>query len=127
MKVLLRRDQKSSGLMGGIKFTLAIRAELTETEKSNIQRYKLGETMLYERAKIVDPGSGLMGAASRLAFRMTNLSVSVNNLTLGKTIEFKDIVEMLAAEAQIKEAAQTFKNVLDAAATFGGETVVDLT
>jgi hypothetical protein len=126
MKILLRRDQKS-GLMGGIKFTLAIRAELTEAEKSNIQKYKLGDTMLYERAKIADPGSGLIGAASRLAFRMTNLSVSVNDLSRGKTIEFKDIVEMLAAEAQIREAAQTFKNVLDAAATFGGETVVDLT
>jgi len=126
MKILLRRDQKSSGLMGGIKFTLAIRAELTEAENSNIQKYRLGDTMLYERERVADPGSGFLGAASRLAFRMRNLTVSVNDLSRGKTIEFKDIVEMLAAEDQIKEAGQTFKNVLDAAASFGGETVVEL-
>jgi hypothetical protein len=112
--------------MGKITFTLAIRAELTEAERSSIQKYKLGDTMLYERMKLTDPGSGLLGAASRLAFKMTNLSVSVNDLSRGKTIDCKDILEMLAVETQIKEAAQTFKNVLDAAASFGGEAVVEL-
>jgi len=38
-----------------------------------------------------------------------------------------EIVEMLAVEEQIREAAQTFKNVLEAAASFGGEEVVELT
>ena len=126
MKLLLRRDQKS-GLLGKITFTLAIRAELTDVEKSNIQKYKLGDTMLYERMKMTDPGSGFLGAASRLAFKMTNLSVSVNDLSRGTTVDCKDIVEMLAVEAQIKEAAQTFKNVLEAAASFGGEAVIELT
>ena len=68
MKLLLRRDQKS-GLIGKITFTLAVRAELADEEKNNIKKYKLGDTMLYERAKIIDPGSGLLGLASRLAFK----------------------------------------------------------
>lgn len=125
MKLLLRRDQKS-GLIGKITFTLGVRAELTETEMSNIKKYKLGETMLYERDKLIDKGSGLLGVASRLAFKMMNISVSVNDLTEGKKIDCKDIVEMLAVEDQIKEAAQTFKNVLEAAASFGGEEVIQL-
>jgi hypothetical protein len=33
---------------------------------------------------------------------------------------------MLAVEDQFKEAAQTFKSVLQAAATFGGEEVIEL-
>lgn len=125
MKLLLRRDQKS-GLIGKITFTLAVRAELTEQEKSNIRKYKLGDTMLYERDKIVDPGKGLLGLASRLAFKMMNITVSVNDLSDGKKIDCKDIVEMLAVEDQIKEAAQTFKSVLEAAAHFGGEEVIEL-
>ena len=126
MKLLLRRDQKS-GLIGKITFTLAVRAELTDEEKNNIKKYKLGDTMLYERAKIIDPGSGLLGLASRLAFKMMNLTVSIDDLSDGKKIDCKDIVEMLAVEEQIKEAAQTFKNVLEAAASFGGEEVIELT
>jgi len=125
MKLLLRRDQKS-GLIGKVTFTLAVRAELTDEEKSNIKKYKLGETMLYERDKLIERGSGLLGLASRVAFKMMNISVSVNDLSDGKKVDCKDIIEMLAVEEQIKEAAQTFKSVLEAAATFGGEEVIEL-
>jgi len=125
VKLLLRRDQKS-GLIGKVTFTLTVRAELSDEEKSNIKKYKLGETMLYERMTMTDKGSGLLGVASRLAFKMMNISVSVDDLSDGKKIDCKDIVEMLAVEDQIREAAQTFKNVLHAAATFGGEEVLEL-
>lgn len=125
MKLLLRRDQKS-GLIGKVTFTLAVRAELADEEKNNIRKYKLGDTMLYERMTMTEKGSGLLGVASRLAFKMMNLTVSVNDLSDGKKIDCKDIVEMLAVEDQIKEAAQTFKNVLEAAASFGGEEVIEL-
>ena len=125
MKLLLRRDQKS-GLIGKVTFTLTVRAELTDEEQNNIRKHRLGDTMLYEREKLVDRGSGLLGVASRLAFKMMNISVSVNDLSDGKKIDCKDIVEMLAVEDQIKEAAQTFKSVLEAAATFGGEEVIEL-
>ncbi len=125
MKLLLRRNQKS-GFTGKVTFSLDVRADITEEEKQNISKYKLGSTMLYERAKIEDPGSGLLGVASRLAFKMLNLTVSVDDLSNGKQIECKDIVEMLAVEAQIKEACQTFQAVLKAAASFGGEEVVEI-
>lgn len=125
MKLLLRRDQKS-GLIGKITFILTVRAELTDVEKGNISKYKLGDTMLYERMVMTEKGSGLLGVASRLAFKMANLTVSVNDLSSGKKIDCKDIVEMLAIEDQVKEAAQTFKNVLEAAASFGGEEVIEL-
>jgi hypothetical protein len=127
MKLLLRRDQKSGLVgMGKVTFTLTVRAELTDPEKSNVKKYKLGETVLYERMTMTDKGSGLLGLASRLAFKAMNLSVSVNDLADGKKVDCKDIVEMLAVEDQIKEAAQTFKSVLEAAASFGGEEVIEL-
>ena len=127
MRLLLRRDQKAGLLgMGKINFILEVRAELSEKEKDNIKKYKLGDTELYSQKELTDRGSGLLGIASRLAFKMTNISVSVDDLSKGKKIDCKDVVEMLAVEAQIKEAAQTFKNVLEAAASFGGEEVIEI-
>lgn len=125
MKLLLRRNQKS-GLIGKMTFVLDVRAELTPDEQGSIAKYKLGNTMLYEREKLADKGSGLLGLGSRLAFKMMNLSLSVDDLSKGKQIECKDIVEMLAVEEQIKEACQTFRVVLKAAASFGGEEVIEI-
>ena len=125
MHLLLRRDQRSS-LMGKVIFQLDVRAEISEHEFAHIQRYRLGDTVLYAKAELVDRGSGLLGLASRLAFKAMNITVSVNDLLRGKRIECKDIIEMLAVEEQIREAAATFKQVLLAAARFGGEEAVAL-
>ncbi|HWT31288.1 MAG TPA: hypothetical protein VN240_09725 [Propylenella sp.] len=113
-------------MLGKVVFSLEVRAQLTDEEQSNIGKYKLGDAMLYQSHEMTDRGSGLLGAASRLAFKALTISVSVNDLYYGKKIETKDIVEMLAAEEQIKEAARTFSQVLFAAAQFGGEEVVEI-
>jgi hypothetical protein len=125
MKILLRRDQRQ-GVLGKIIFTLAVRADLTEEERNAIGTYKLGDTVLYERDTMVDRGSGLLGLASRVAFKAMNMSLSVKDLANGKKLECKDIVEMLAVEDQVREAGKTFNAVLHAALHFGGEEVVDL-
>ena len=122
MRLLLKRDQKS-GMMGGITFLLDVRADLNDREKSMISKYKLGNTTLYERDKMTNPNPGLLAA---VAFKMTNLSVNVDDLSTGKRIECKDIIEMLAVEEQIKQACQTFHAVLQAASSFGGEEVFEI-
>lgn len=125
MKLLLRRDQRA-GLLGKVNFTLDVRAELTSDELSNIKRYRLGDTQLYSSHEVIDRGSGLLGVASRLAWKATTLTITINDLTTGKRVEAKDVVEMIAIEEQILEAAKTFKHVLDAASHFGGEEVVEI-
>lgn len=127
MKLLLRRDQRSGVLgVGKVTFVLEVRAELSKEELDTIRKYKMGDTVLYEKDTIVDKGSGLLGLASRLAHKMLNVSVSVNDLTNGKRVECKDILEMIAVEDQVKEAAQTFMRVLAAAKHFGGEEIVQI-
>lgn len=111
--------------MGKVIFVLEVRADLTAEERASIAKYRLGDTMLYQSHDIVG-GRGILGMASRLAYKAITINVSVDDLVLGKKIEVKDIVEMLAVEDQIKEAAQTFIAVLSAAAHFGGEEVVEL-
>jgi hypothetical protein len=113
-------------MMGTITFTLDARAELTPEEKDAVKKYKMGKTMLYQKMEMADRGSGLLGVASRLAFKMINLTVSVDDLNDGKHIECKDIIEMRAVEEQIKEACQNFKAILETAAHFGGEEVVEI-
>ena len=125
MKLLLRRDQRA-GMLGKVIFTLEVRADLTDEERNAISKYKLGDTVLYEKSTLVDPGSGLLGLASRVAHKAMNMSVSVKDLANGKKLECKDIVEMLAVEDQVREAGKTFHAVLHAALHFGGEEVVDL-
>lgn len=125
MKLLVRRNQRS-GLLGKMIFTLEVRADLSQEERGAIDKYKLGDSVLYEKNTIIDPGTGLIGLASRLTFKAMNMSVSVKDLANGKKLECKDIVEMLAVEDQIREAGKTFNAVLKAALNFGGEEVVDL-
>lgn len=141
MKLLIRRDQRSGMLGGKIVFMLDVRASLTDDEKANIKKYKLADTQLYSSHERTGPGpldllkaGGIMGVAAlgaiemgtRLAFKAMTLQIAVKDLVDGKHIECKDVVELLAVENQIREAAMTFKNVLDAAAQFGGEEVMEL-
>jgi F420-0:gamma-glutamyl ligase-like protein len=129
MKLLIRRSQKSS-LMGKAVFVLEVRADITAEEVTNINKYKLADTLLYERSDTRAKGSGVFGftasVAANLVLAAMNISISVADLANGRKIECKDIIEMLAVEEQIKEAATTFKQVLDAAASFGGEEIIEL-
>lgn len=125
MKLLLRRDQRSGMLGGKPVFSIDVRAEISDDERATIKKYKLGETILYATPDN-SGGSGLLDAVSSLAYAVTAISITVDDLTNGRKVECKNIVEMLGAEVQIKEAAKTFKAVLDAAHQFGGEEVVEL-
>ena len=125
MKLLLRRDQRSS-MLGNAVFSLEVRADIGAQERAHIAKYKLGKAVLYTRDKIADPGHGLIGLASRLAFHAANISVTVDDLADGKRIECKDILEMLAVQEQLKEAAANLKGILEAASHFGGEEVIEL-
>lgn len=125
MKLKLARNQKSS-MLGAVTFSLDARAELTSEEVESVRRYKLGKTLLYQKNEMIDPGRGLIGAAWRLAFKMMNVAVTVDDLVHGKHLECKDIVEMRAVEEQIKDASRTFKDILETAAHFGGEELVEI-
>ena len=125
MKLLLTRDQRSALIGSRPVFTLVVRADLDPTDRSAIDKYKLADTEL-DASHEISGGSGLLGLASRFAYKAMSITVTVKDLVNGKKIECKDIVEMLAVEEQIKEAARTFAQVLAAASQFGGEEVVEL-
>ena len=125
MKLLLRRDQRA-GLLGKVVFTLDVRADLSADEKAKIAKYKLGSTVLYSKNEMKQGSTETAQLGYAIMWRTLNLIISVNDLENGKRVECKDILEMLGAESQIREAAQAFKQVLDAASHFGGQEVVEL-
>lgn len=124
MKLLLRRDQRAAIIGSKPVFMLEVRAQLTQAEADAVRKYRLGDSLLYERKVMKESGNEYAQLGHALAWRFANLTITVNDLTQGKKIECKDILEMLGAEEQIRQAAQTFKAVLDAAANFGGEEVM---
>lgn len=125
MKLLLRRSQKP-GVLGKIKFTLTVRAELTDEEKTAIRAYRFGRTLLYERRTFTGKIIGWLNVFSFIRHWLTNLTITVSDLECGKRIDCKDILHMLSVESEIKEAAATFKAILESARHFGGEEVIEL-
>ena len=119
MELLLTRDQ-SGGMLGGVKFQLTAKAKLSEAESAAVKKYKMGDTILYEKQG-ERPDAGSFLSLARHRFMVPR--IQVRDLVDGKSIETKDILEILDAEEQLKEAANAFHRMLNAASTFGGETV----
>lgn len=126
MKLLLRRDQRSAIIGNKPVFVLEARVQLSDEERDHIKRYKLGDSLLYEKKPMQQGSNEYAQLGHALMWRLANLTITVNDLQNGRKVECKDILEMLGVEEQLKQAAQNFKAVLDAAAHFGGEEVVEL-
>jgi len=128
MELLLSRSQKTgfTGL-GAITFVLNLRSQLTAEEAEYVRTYKLGKDIMYEKASVMDKLPRL-GPVQQLVSIFTAKAkghiFTVNDLVKGRTVECRDIIEMIEAEAQIKEAAQNFYNVLQTCHQFGGEEVI---
>ena len=127
MKLKLTRSQESGGLTGKVTFRLHAIVVLDEKESSAVKRYKLGKEIVYSKQKI-DPtaAKSFAGAIGRLAAAATfNIKLTVNDMVEGRTIECKEITEMLAVEEHVREACEILNSILQAAAYFGGEEVVE--
>ena len=129
LKLLLRRSQKA-GLTGTVTFVLEARAHVSEGMRALIKKYRMGREVVYAKAKVDTSGLHEMGAmrgfATALAARALNIKITVSNLIDGRVIECKDIMEMRAVEEQVKEACEALKLILESAAYFDGEEIIDI-
>ena len=125
MKLLIRRSQRP-GALAGVVFQLEVRAEMSAEDKATIDKYRLGNDVLYQRDKNVLTEETFVGFAKVLAKHAMNITVKVADLRDGKRIECKSIVEMMAVEEQLKYAASVLSAIMQAATGFGGEEVVEL-
>ena len=131
MKLLLRRDQKT-GLMGKSKYTLYVRAQLTDAEATLVRKNRLENELLlffdkdahssgYFRQK-KDEG-GFMGMAVSL---MRDVSLTVAKLIEGTAFTCDNVGQLLSVENEAVRSAMQLKRYILAAATFGGEDAIDI-
>ena len=140
MHLILRRSQRTAGLARNkIIFVLDARAELSPESISLVQKYKLGNLVVYDsdaRKKHSQAGYGHFDEAAgssvgrslwknarglaSAAMMALSLRVTVDGLMNGQHIECKDLDELLGAEAAIRDACKSLKNYLETAITFDG-------
>ncbi len=138
MKLILKRTQRSAGMLGNkVAFGLNARIDLTAEERSNISKYRLGSEIVYSSEalrKHVDTmqasaagEKGLLRGFAAMAASTLALKCTIDSLAAGQYIECKDLPELLAAEEAVRTGCQTIKGYLETAATFDGrEEVVEI-
>ena len=127
IKLKMRRKQ-SKAFLGGVGFSIYFIAEISPEAQKAIRYYRFGKTILYQKDIDLKQGGALKLLWHWLVLLLTRKrwQITVNDIVRGRTIECKDIIEMLEIEDRIKTASQTFAQVLRASAWFGGEEVIDL-
>ena len=127
MELLLTKSQKSGMLTSTITFILNIKTKLNEEEFSLVRKYKMGKEIVYEKHAITGAAqniTGIAGVMARMTVKALNLTFTVDDLVKGRSIECKDILDMMAAEQQIKDAADGLWGILQASKHFEGEEVI---
>ena len=104
MKLVIKRDQ-DKGLLGGIRFVLHLKVQLTPQEEELIKKYKAHKEILATK--------GEYGA------------ITIGNLVDGISQKCKDVTTLIGNEEIIKEACGTFKTYLGVMASFGGQEVIE--
>jgi hypothetical protein len=131
MQLLIRRNQKT-GILGGAKYTLYVRAQLTEEEKALVRKNNLaGELLVYydkdeNKATLAGAMKDAGGLAGALVRKMRDTALTVAKLIEGTEFKCDNVGELLGVEGEVRQASLMLKNYLDVAAKFGGEEVLDM-
>jgi hypothetical protein len=113
MRLVINRDQ-AKGLLGGVKFELSARVELSSQEAELVKRYKAEKEVLLER-EIPIPFTG----------RAIKLNITIGSLATGQTFKCGDIAEIVEIENNVKQSCESFKRYLVIMSNFGGQEVVE--
>ena len=135
MQLVMRRSQKTSGLMTkSVVFCLDARVDLSPEERDNVKRYGLSKQVLYNSSaskahleKVAETAGGARGflsGAVHLAMAKLALNITIESLTQGHHIECKDLEELLGAEEAIKTACENIRTYVQVASTFDGREMI---
>lgn len=128
IQLKIRRSQAKGG-MRGVQFNVHFIAELSDDARQAIEHYRFGKTVLYQKDLELKLTLNVLAALWRIFWLWITRSkwqITVNDLTKGRTVKCKDILEVLSVEQDVRTAAELFADILRAASWFGGEEVVDL-
>lgn len=113
MKLFINKKQ-ATGMLGGIKFELGARVELTQEEADLVRKYKAEkEVLLKKQINIPLTGKALV------------VNLTIGSLMNGQTFKCDDIGEVLEYEKNVKESCEAFKSYLKVMRDFGGQEVFE--
>ncbi len=124
MELILKRDQAGK-MMGGVKFELSARVELTGEENEVIKKYKADKLILHSRKPSlaqagIEVGSVTKAIGGKILDKVFS-EITIGKLTNGVSFTCDNINEVLDHEDKIKEACATFYTYLAVMQNFGGE------
>lgn len=128
IQLKIRRTQSKS-VGGSVGFSIHVVAELSPAALDAVKRYRLGDAILYQKQLALQITFNFVFMLWRLFILWLTRKkwrVTVNDLVQGRTLTAKNVIDMLEIEADLRKAADTFANVLRAAAWFGGEEIIEL-
>lgn len=110
-------------------------AAFTREERASVDRYRLGNTVIYNSEaskRLIDQGmahndgtaGGAMKGIAMFALASLRLNITVASLERGQHIECKTLEELMAAENALMTACRNLQSYLDTAATFDGRSVL---
>jgi len=113
MRLHIRRNQ-ASGVLGGIKFELTGKVELSADELALVKRYHAEKQVLLKK-EIKIPFTS----------RALSLDLTIGSLLNGQTFKCEEIGDIISYEQELKIGCQTFKAYIETMKSFGGEEVLD--
>ena len=116
MKLHLTKNQ-SKKLLGGVKFEVKAKVELTDEERELVRRYKLEDEVLVSRKMSNMLGELTQGGAE--------INISVKRLMSGDTYKCKGLNEVMIYSSQLVDACESLKTYFEVARGFGGEEVIE--
>jgi hypothetical protein len=133
MELRIKREQATSGFMGNkVAFVLRAQAFLTPDESAHIKKYGLGKEVIYasesarkHASKGVDALSGggaggVVSGLARIAASKLSLSITIDSLTNGQTIQCSSLDEAIDAEDALKSACANAKTYIEIASRYNG-------
>ena len=131
MELIIKKNQADK-MLGGVKFEINIKVNLTTEEKEIIDKYKAGKMILHQRREksFNEAASKAQGGIVKI-LGANILDKIFNNITIASLIEgisFKcdNISQLLDHEIQIKEVCRGFYEYLQTMKNFGGEEKIQI-
>jgi hypothetical protein len=128
MRLKLSRSQKTGGVISKkVIFSLNAKADYSNEEQANIDKYGMGSQNIYDSEatrrhadKAVNQSGGVLRGLASAAMAKMSLSITIQSLGQGQTVECQNLDELLGAEEAIREACQNLKAYLEVADSFDG-------
>jgi hypothetical protein len=114
MRLFVEKNQ-AKGLLGGVRFQVVGRIELSPDEQKLVQHYNLTNEVLLQKKMV-----NIWGQPTDVM-----LNITVKQLLSGDAIKCKDLGEVIAHSASLQSACETLKAYLEVAREFGGQEVYE--